>query len=363
MLIFYYTKTTKEKKKAYPRLYLEGLKALLAGDDNLAFQKFKMVVEEDTNNIDAYLRLGDIFRRRKQIDKALQIHQELTMRPNLSPEEKADILKGIVEDFIEGKNFERATSVLRDIKKLVGEDLWTEKKLLSLYEKMGNWEMAFQTKQKILKQKKEEDKKVLALYKVFEGEQWLQKEEFHKARLAYKEALNLDELCVPAYFYLGEAYVADDRIEEAVESWKKLLENVPQSGYLVFDKLEKALFELGKYGEIVEIYEKALLSTPKATQVLFALANIFEKKGRNDQAEEKYRQILEMDSSFVPARLRLIRIYEQEKRGEKLRNSLNELLETFSPSQESFVCSQCECASSQPLWRCPNCQALDSFNI
>jgi lipopolysaccharide biosynthesis regulator YciM len=223
--------------------------------------------------------------------------------------------------------------------------------------------MAFETKEKILKQKKGKDKKILALYKIFEGENWFKKEEYHKARLCYKEALNNDELCIPAYFYLGEAYLAEDRLDDAVEFWKKLLEKVPQASYLVFDKLEKALFELGQYEEIVEIYENSLLQNPKNTQILFAFANIYEKKGRNREAEEKYRQILEIDPSFIPAKLRLVKIYEQEKRGEKLKTAINELLETFPPRQESFSCSNCEYVSTRPLWKCPNCHSLDSFNI
>ena len=69
-------KAKKEKKKTSAELHIEALKALLAGNDILAFQRFKEVVTEDTNNVDAYLKLGDLFRKRKNFSKALQIKPE-----------------------------------------------------------------------------------------------------------------------------------------------------------------------------------------------------------------------------------------------------------------------------------------------
>ena len=102
IMAFYWSKSKKEKEKASPKLYIDALKALLSGEDQLAFQMFKEVAKKDPENLDAYLKLGDLFRKNKRYDKALQIHKELTFRPSLSLEEKNEILKSLAQDYSAG---------------------------------------------------------------------------------------------------------------------------------------------------------------------------------------------------------------------------------------------------------------------
>ena len=67
------------KKKDSNKLYTEALEALVQGDIGNAVFKLKDLVRIDTNNIRAYLRLGDIFRENLKVDQALKIHQSLIL--------------------------------------------------------------------------------------------------------------------------------------------------------------------------------------------------------------------------------------------------------------------------------------------
>ena len=63
----------RSQKSRSAGLYINALKDLIRGDEDSAFGQLKKVVREDTGNIDAYLRLGDIFRRRGEPARALQM--------------------------------------------------------------------------------------------------------------------------------------------------------------------------------------------------------------------------------------------------------------------------------------------------
>jgi lipopolysaccharide biosynthesis regulator YciM len=358
-----WSKAKKERRKVSPKLYIDALKALLAGEEKLAFQRFKDVARGDPNNVDAYLKLGDLLRKRKKFDKALQIHKELTLRPSLSTEERSEVWKSLAEDYIASNNHEKAISLLEDLRKTNEDDNWVNHKLILEYEEKQRWEEAFELKKKLSRHKDDEANKVLALYKVFSGRFWADKDELHKARVAYKEALNYDETCIPAYIYLGEAYYRDERLEDAVEYWKKLLEVVPSAGYLIFDKLEKGLFELGQYGEMEEIYERILSEDPKNIYALFSFAKIYEKKGMNELAVEKYKQILDIDPGFLSAKLSLAKLYQEEGWNEKSMDLLEGLIESLPPARKEFLCNQCRYKSTQPLWKCPQCGKFSSFDI
>lgn len=362
-VVFFLIRMRRGKIKPAQLLYIDGLKALLAGDVNLAFHKLRQVVNQDTKNVDAYLKLGDIFRMKKRFDKALRIHRELTLRHSLSPEEGVDIKKALALDYVESGDHSQAISTLGEILKTNDRDAWALQALLSEYEEAKRWDEAFELRSRFSKQKKEKDNSILALYKVFKGRDLASRGDYHKARMAYKEALNYDEKCVPAHIFLGDACYGEQRLDEAVVYWKRLLETVPKAGYLVFNKLEKTLFELGSFGEISEIYEQIYRENPKDSHALFALASLDEKKGRTEEAQLKYNQILEIDPSFLPARLSLIRIYQESNEMHKAREMVESLFEILPAKVEYFVCERCGYQSPEPLWRCPGCKEWNSFNI
>jgi lipopolysaccharide biosynthesis regulator YciM len=363
VMAFLWSRAKSRKKKSSPELYIDALKALLTGEEKIAFQKLKQVAREDPENVDAYLKLGDLFRKNRRFDRALQIHKELTLRPSLSPEEKIEILKGLAEDFSASGNHEKAISVLEELYRASEKNEQVAKRLLFEYEETERWEEAFELRKKAVGRKENQTDRILALYKVLWGRSRSERGEFHKARVAYKEALNYDENCIPAYIYLGEAYYRDQRLADAVEYWKKLLKIAPDAGYLVFDKLEKTLFELGEYGEIPEIYENILSQNPQNTFALFALARIYEKKGMIEPAVERYKQIVDADLGFLSARLSLAKIYQQEGRDEELIDLLDLLIETSLPAKKKFTCRHCGYTSSEPLWRCPSCKVWSSFDV
>ena len=363
IVIFLLVKSRRKKIKPAQLLYIDGLKALLAGDVDLAFQKLRQVVSQDTKNVDAYLKLGDIFRKKKRFDKALRIHQELALRRSLSPEERMDIKKGLALDYIEAGDHSQAISGLIEILKINERDGWALQYLISEYEETGKWDEAFELRSKFSKHRTEKDNSILALYKVFKGNDLASHGDYHKARLAYKEALNYDEKCVPGYIFLGDACYGEQRLDEAVAYWKKLLQMVPSAGYLVFNKLEKTLFELGSFGEISEIYEQIYRENPKDSHALFALASLDEKKGRTEESQLKYDQILGIDPSFLPARLSLIRLYQETNQRDKAKEMVGKLFEALPVKLEYFICERCGFSSSEPLWRCPGCKEWNSFNI
>ena len=363
VVVLFWSKAKREKGKVSPKLYTDALKALLAGDEKLAFQKFKDVARGDPENVDAYLKLGDLFRKRERFDKALQVHRELTLRPSLSAEERSEVWKSLAEDYVASQNHEKAISVLEELHRTDDDDHWVNNKLISEYEKTERWEEAFELRKKLSRHKDDNANKILALYKLFWGKARADKNELHKARVAYKEALNYDETCIPAYIYLGEAYYRDGRLDDAVEQWKKLLEAVPSAGHLIFDKLERTMFELGQYEEIAEIYERISSQNPTDIPALFSLANIYEKKGMIELAIEKYRQILDVDPNFLSAKLSLAKLYQEKGWMEQSTDIMDGLIENLPPVRNEVVCNRCGYKSLEALWKCPQCKKLNSFDI
>lgn len=362
LFVLWYSQRRKARTP-YPRNYIEALKALASGDSEKAFERFMVVTDEDTSNADAYLRLGDLFREKRQFDKAVQVHQELTFRPGLSKEQEVEIKKSLALDFLEAKRYGKAIPTLRQLLDLSSSDGWVLQNLLRAYEETAQWEQALETKDKILRQKGIKDRSSLALYKVFAGKRLAEEGDYHRARLVYKDALGYDDKCAAAYLYLGDAYMCDQRPEGAIDYWKKLVAKVPQRAHLAFERLESTFFDLGKYGEIVEMYKRIIQADSKNIKGLYALARIFEKMGKTDSAIETYRKALRVNPNLVHIRQHLIRLYRQTDQVDLVLAEIDRLIESVPERADSFICQKCEYVTNEVLWKCPKCDSWDSFNF
>lgn len=363
IMVFFWSRAERFKKKSSPQKYIEALKALIAGEENLAFTKLREVVLEDTDNVDAYLKLGDLFRKRNRADKALEVHRQVSLRPNLDGSTKFEVQRSLALDYLSLGRKEQGMDLLEELLKEDKENSGLAERLLQEYEKNKDWVKAFEIQKQIAKIKGEKEDVVLALYKVWEGNQKAELGEYHQARLAYKEALHYDETCVPAYIFLGDAYHHDRRLEEAVEYWKKLIQVRPETGYLVFERLEKTMFEIGKYQEMAEIYQGILKENPKDIKTLYALANIYEKKGNVKAAIETLTDLLEIDSDYYPAMKNLMKLYKQNGMADKAFKVTYQLLDCLPTKFDTYTCNQCNYSTTEPSWLCPQCNKINSFNI
>ncbi|MCK4462661.1 MAG: tetratricopeptide repeat protein, partial [candidate division Zixibacteria bacterium] len=125
---------------------------------------------------------------------------------------------------------------------------------------------------------------------------------------------------------IGDSYVEEQRYEDAVNFWKKLIEAVPAEGYRAIERLKKALFDLGRYGDIAQICEDILRHSPRDLQARLSLAEFHEKKGELDLAEEILTQIVEEEPDNLEPILELIRIHVDKGDQKKLEKFVKRLV-------------------------------------
>ena len=81
-------------------LYSDALNAILKGDNILAAKLLKQVVSNDSDNIGAYLQLGNLLRSVNPRQSA-KIHQSLTVRPKLGKSISKEIHQALALDYAE----------------------------------------------------------------------------------------------------------------------------------------------------------------------------------------------------------------------------------------------------------------------
>ena len=64
LIVYLYILKFKPRKQRsnIKELYSEGLDMIINGNRRAAYKNFKSIIEKDTNNVNAYLRLGQVVR-------------------------------------------------------------------------------------------------------------------------------------------------------------------------------------------------------------------------------------------------------------------------------------------------------------
>jgi len=356
-----YGKYQKDKKVKEPHMYVEGLIAMLDGKEELAFSKFRDVVAEDADNIDAYIRIGDILRKYGKNDKALQVHKDLTIRHNITPDQKKNILNSLAIDFIELKDTGSAIAALKELISIDSQSRRAKEMLLDQYIKTGNWESAYETKESLIKLEGGKSKSGLAIFKYLMGEKLVAEKEFHKARLVYKEAIHLNTACTPAYLAIGDSYLAENRMDDAITIWRKMITQAPSEAHLVLGRLKKVLFDVGKYGEISSICNEILAAAETNLTARLTLADYYAKKGEMPMAIEHLNTAVDNYPNSTLPILELIMIYEKAEKKKEVVGLLNKLQDKFENLEAQYTCGRCGYKHKTKIWLCPSCKAVESF--
>lgn len=353
-------KTSGKKAPPLRDSYVQGLKCLAEGDDRRALKNLRLAISEDPRNLDTFLKLGDLLRKLGHFDRALQIHQQLTIRPGLRRAAKREVYWSLAQDYIGLGKDNKAISILKELTSLDRRDTRVLEALLSLYEKNERWDEALEAKKAILELGKDKDSSFLALYYSWVGARLLERGD-RRGDSLFRQALRIDAKCVPALLSLGDVFYKDGQIEEAIISWQKVVDELPEFAFLTFARLEKAYFDKGKFGEVEKIYEALWERDPRNLRVLSALARIYEKKGDGQAAVEAFNKILDVDPSSAFARAGLMRLCLERGDLEEAAEHARTLSEVSFPRGESYSCSECGYTSSEYLWHCPQCEEWKTF--
>ncbi len=317
-------------------LYAEGLNFLLSGEKSLALEKLRQVVVHDSQNIDAYLKVGDILRELGQNQRAINVHKYLTVRAGLSLKQQRDILYSLALDYKAAGDYDKALNVVdRAIEQDRSVD-WALDMKLSIYEALKDWPKAFQT-YKDAKPKNGEFKRTrLARYKVQEGAQLLRDELGKDAQARFKEAIKIAPDFPHGYIFLADCYLKDDRKSEALKVLKEFVEKVPAQSFLAFDRIKQLLYDGGVYGQIKNLYLDIIKSQPDNLMARLALAENYEKKGELGSAIEMCQEVLDKEPGNKPARKHLVRLFHKSgDNDEALRFALELIDESFKAMEPS----------------------------
>ncbi len=339
--------------------YFTGLDYLLNENVDQAIESFIRALEVNSDTIPAHLALAKLFRRKGDVERAIQIHQNLLARPDLTRTDFMRVQMALARDYYAVGLLDRAENLLQEIIKSQTTKATRHNALsllIRLYEKESEWQQALETAEKLSVDERRKLGNELAHYCCELAEVALQRKQFQVATQFLKKADAFDGAKV-------RMALMNARIAMSMGQWKQALRHlkqIPQYDKLfvseIIPLLRQCYAELGQNGEYVS-YLKVLLGQAPSTSVMIELANLMQQEQGSYAAGAFITEELKRRPS-VKGFNRLIDLhieYGSESAKDSLR-VLRGLTGQLEASKPVYRCNSCGFSGRSLLWHCPSCK-------
>ena len=339
--------------------FLKGIQYILANETDQAIETFSRAVQINSETIETYVTLGNLFRVKGEIDRAIRIRQSILLREKIDQETKLQALFDMGIDYKQGGFLQRAISTFEEVIRRAPKRLDAYKELEGLYEDTHDWQRAYGLQKEIGKLSNTNNQHVMAHLKTEQAKVEMQRGNLDSANAHLKKALSLDSTCVDASLQLGSLYWLKNKKRKALTIWKKLVKRNPRWAHLILIRLEEQDGMPADEAKVLEFFENVAEENLDALAHL-ALARCFMKRDRREQGLASLRRALEIKPDLREARKMLGE--ELLEKGDE-RGALSEyrvLLGHLGPVSKTYRCQQCGLECDKIVWKCQGCHNWDT---
>ena len=347
------------------RDYYRGLGSLIDNKADDAVESFIKALEVNSDTIPAYFALADLFRRKGEYDRAIEMHQTLLARTDLLHEDFIRIQLSLAKDYSAVGLFERAEGLLQSVITENPRDEqrhFARRQLAKLYETQQEWELALKTAIKLPDSRRADIAHEMANYacelaaiaingKDTDIESWL------------KQALRLDPTCVRANLMWAQLRMEKHAWRGAVKHLKEVSDQDAKMIPETLPLLSKCFSELGNSDAYANYLDHSLTVSPSSTAWI-ERAHLIERESGISAASEYMINALRKHPSLKGFHY-LIDLKLQESNQEERDRLiiLKELTGQLIQTKPKYQCHQCGYESKQLYWQCPSCKTWDSTRL
>lgn len=355
-----------------PGQYYKGLNYLLEDRPDGAVDAFINALEVNSETLETHIALGNLLRKRGEVDRAIRIHQNLLARPSLPRAQVHHAHLELARDYISAGLFDRAERLLKDLVSHSPEQRRASLRyLLEIFQSQREWQQAIDTARALMPRRgllggagagvplganRQPVNVALGHYHCELAEVLTQSGKRGEARAQLQEALNRDRHCVRASLMLAQLDMDESEYRRAISWLRRVEQQDPDLVAEAVPQLRICHRALGEGRELREYLQGCLQATPGVSLLLATAEEISEAEGRGPAAD-----FLAASLSGQPSLHGLAKLLELKlaAAGDGVRDQLEQLqihLNRLIAEQPTYRCSHCGFSGRQLHWFCPGCK-------
>jgi len=345
--------------------YILGLNFLVGNQIDLAIEELSKAASLDVDALEVHMILGNLYREKGQVGRAITVHQGLLQRPRLGRLEHAYVLLCLGLDYKRGGFVERALDAFTEVLRLDPDNQYALVNLQKLHEEQHQWTEAYDTRQRLSKlansETRPQNQAILAFLENEIGLEATRRQDFGEAARRFDAAIELDARAVPAYLNLGDVRLAEGNEREAAAIWERLVDVAPDRAYLAFDRLEALAVRTGVPDRFTRLCRRLIEENPQDWRARLALSRHLASSGRSAEALDLLFAALVQNPHALSIHQAIWRALGELHYPASLVNRYSELTRHAVFYLDPHVCVRCRYRSTELLWQCPHCHDWNTF--
>ncbi len=355
---------TSTSEKVRDSDYFQGLGYLLEGETDKAIDIFMRIAHLDDSAIENQITLGNLFRKRGELDRALHIHSSLASRAELTEQVTDKLNYALAEDYYSAGILNHAIDYYCKVIDNLQSDLRQQarKRLIQLYADQAEWVKAIEVAEDFDPLKSDPIQKNVAHYYCEQASALLvneNSEELNDAEALLRNALTCDADCVRANLLLGRKAKNEKRFVAAIGYFQAIEKQEPQFLLEVLDDMEACYQALNQTEEWFGFIKRVEQLQNNAILTLRTASMIESVEGR-PAAEQFILNKINTNPSVLILQ-RYLSYLTNDKSDDKDMQLLSETFKKLVSVTLKYRCSECGFRGNRLNWQCPGCRCWGGF--
>jgi lipopolysaccharide biosynthesis regulator YciM len=349
------------ESRVLPSSYFKGLNFLVNEQPDKAIEAFIEVVKVDPQTVELHFALGNLFRRRGEIERAIRMHQNLVARPDLGQDQKTLALYELAQDYLKAGLLDRAEELFLKLE----DTQYAEPALkfqLDIYEQEKDWHKAIVSAGKLERVTGHSHQKDVANYYCEMASNEIMNSRAEAARPHLAEALAHHRLCVRANLLLGDLEQSQGNLDAAVAAWMRIESQNPEYLSLAAERIYRVFRLQDRTEEGVTLLRGYLAKYPSLDLLNPVFDGVLESQG----AESAYALVRD-ELRRSPTLLGLDKLLEAQllevpaERRQDLELTRT-LVHQHTRGLAMYKCDHCGFRARQFYWHCPACGSWETYS-
>jgi len=340
------------------RDYVTGVNFLLSNQQDKAVDLFLEMLKEDTGTVEAHLTLGNLFRQRGEVDRAIRIHQTLMESASLNYDQRLLAVQQLGRDYMAAGLYDRAEDMFSQLIDETDYRISALQQLLQIHQATSDWQKAIDVAEKLVKYGKDVQRTEIAHFYCELALLSMGSDSLDKGLALLKKGAAADKNCARVSIMMGRIFMETGEYTRAAETLTRVIEQDSELVSETLDMLQTCYRELDKPEEWQNFLRRCVEENVGASAELM-LAEVLQQKDGAESAQLYInRQLQRHPTMRVFHRLMDYHLHEAEEGRAKeslmiLRDMVGEQIRT----KPRYRCQKCGFTAFSLYWHCPSCRA------
>ena len=340
--------------------YIKGLNYLLNEQPDKAVDAFIDLLKVDTDTVETHLALGNLFRKRGEVDRAIRLHQNLIARPQLSEKERNIALYQLGLDYNAVGMYDRSEKLFLE---LLDDPVHKDEslvQLLNIHQLTRDWDDAAKVAEQLQSSIGVEQSKPIAHFYCELANQKSQEGDTKAALANLKKALNINPDSVRASLLQGDILLKQKSYKQAIKSFQRILQQdiafLPEALPKIAEAYEQSKDRNGYKQFLDKSLEKGA-----GVSVLVELSKIVQQDKDDRAAAQLIGEFLQERPSLKGLR-RLISLHIEHAQdsAKPSLQLLDDIVAKLIAKKPRYACHNCGFETKSIYWQCPSCKEWSS---